>query len=307
MRTAILAALAALATAPGPVPSGPSLAVDTGGTWQSWWSADRAPDQWTAALPALAATVEWAPAAGGVEQAEIRLSGGGEAWRVRVILARFDPDRARIGLAYTPDRLNRPDRWSVEDAPAAALLAVNAGQFNERGPWGWMVDEGIELREPGRAPLAPAIVADSAGTLRFVPPDSIATVRARGGIRMAFQSYPALLMGDGIVPAPLREDGLGVRRHHRDARLALCELRDGRWLAALTRFEGLGGALSNLPFGLTTPEMAALAGALGCRQAVLLDGGMSGQLMIRQRDGSTGAWTGLRRVPAGLLVTAATP
>jgi len=307
MRATVLAALAALVTAPGPAGGGPSLAVESGQGWTTWWRLDRAPGSWSGALPALAGAVDWTPVSAGVEQAELRLAGDGEAWRVRVILARFDPAAVRLQLAYTPDRLNRPDRWSVEDAPAAALLALNAGQFNQRGPWGWMVDEGRELRAPGRAPLAPAIVADSAGTLRFVAPDSIEVVRARGGIRMAFQSYPALLAGDGTVPEALREDGLGVRRYHRDARLALCELRDGRWLAALTRFEGLGGVLSNLPFGLTTPEMAALAGALGCRQAVLLDGGMSGQMMIRQPDGSAAAWTGLRRVPAGLLATAALP
>jgi phosphodiester glycosidase len=59
--------------------------------------------------------------------------------------------------------------------------------------------------------------------------------------------------------------------------------------------------LSNLPFGLTTPEMAALMGALGCRHAMLLDGGISSQLRLRDDDGTVHRWTGLRRVPLGLV------
>ncbi|NUS96106.1 MAG: hypothetical protein HOQ11_01710, partial [Gemmatimonadaceae bacterium] len=80
-------------------------------------------------------------------------------------------------------------------------------------------------------------------------------------------------------------------------------LPDGRVLVALTRFEGLGGALELLPFGLTTPEMAALMGALGCRDAVLLDGGVSGQLAIHGARGERREWPGLRRVPLGLIAT----
>jgi len=89
---------------------------------------------------------------------------------------------------------------------------------------------------------------------------------------------------------------------HRDARLALGLDRGGRLLIAITRFEGLGGALSSLPFGLTTPEMAALMGALGCRRAMLLDGGISSQLRLRLPDGETRVWRGIRRVPLGLVV-----
>ena len=88
---------------------------------------------------------------------------------------------------------------------------------------------------------------------------------------------------------------------HRDARLAIGAGRDGRLVIALTRFEGLGGALSNLPFGLTTPEMAAVMGALGCRQAMLLDGGISSQLRLRSADGRAHEWRGMRRVPLALL------
>jgi hypothetical protein len=288
-------------TGPEVGPGSPTLAVETSRGWREWWRADQAPDRWEAGLDVVADAVRWTRTADGVDLGELRLSGAGEAWRIRVVLVRFDPTRITLRLAHTPDRLQRPGRWSVDAAPPEALFALNVGQFSGKGPWGWLVQEGNELGAPGTGPLAPAVVADSAGRMTFVPADSIALIRARGGVRLAFQSYPGVLLEDGVVPEPLRQAGRGVSLVHRDARLAFGELRDGRWLIGLTRFEGLGGALSLLPFGLTTPEMAAVMGGLGCRRAVLLDGGMSGQLMVREANGRARTWSGLRRVPAGLI------
>jgi exopolysaccharide biosynthesis protein len=117
---------------------------------------------------------------------------------------------------------------------------------------------------------------------------------------VAFQSYPTLLTDDGTVPRQLRAPGAGVDLHHRDARLAIGQTRDGALLVALTRFDAGGSALDFLPFGFTTPEMAAVMGALGARDAVMLDGGISGQMRI-----GTGAdvvqWNGLRDVPLALI------
>jgi hypothetical protein len=42
-------------------------------------------------------------------------------------------------------------------------------------------------------------------------------------------------------------------------------------------------------------------GALGAKQAVALDGGISGQLLVRDADG-THTWRGLRKVPMALVV-----
>jgi hypothetical protein len=47
--------------------------------------------------------------------------------------------------------------------------------------------------------------------------------------------------------------------------------------------------------------MAALMGALGCRRAVLLDGGISSQLLLRDGSRTVGAWRALRKVPLGLV------
>jgi exopolysaccharide biosynthesis protein len=162
------------------------------------------------------------------------------------------------------------------------------------------VSGGREVLAPQYAPLAGAVVVDSSGAVRVVPPDSVAAERERGTAREAFQSYPMLLQ-DGLVPAPLRKPGAGVNLDHRDARLALGTLSDGRVLIALTRFDALGASLGRVPFGLTSPEMAAVMGALGCRQALLLDGGISGQLMVREANGSARTWPGTRSVPLGLI------
>jgi exopolysaccharide biosynthesis protein len=278
-----------------------SLAVERNGVWHEWWRAEAAPRRWTAALDAVAGAVEWTTAADGVEWGSFRLSGSGEAWRLRVIVARIDPSRVRLSLAGTHQPGGRGQGWTIAEAPDDAIVAFNAGQFSDAGPWGWVVREGREVRPPGYGPLAPAVVIDSSGRVRLVPPDSVGIVRRARGIMTAFQSYPAVLARDGEVPAPLFTEGSGVNLRHRDARLSLGLLRDGRILVAMTRFEGLGGALSNLPFGLTTPEMAAVMGALGASRAVLLDGGISSQLLVRETSGEVRTWRGIREVPLGLV------
>ena len=270
--------------------------------WREWWRAERAPVRWDGPLPALAGAVEWRDVGPGVRWGELLLSGEGEAWRVRAILVELEPSRVRIEMRMAQRRDGGPLRWTVDSAPPEALVALNAGQFTSSGPWGWLVRAGEETRPPGSGPLAPALVVDTAGVARLVPADSVPAWRGDRTVREAFQSYPALLAGDGEIPRPLREPGLGVDLDHRDARLALGLDRGGRLLIAITRFEGLGGALSNLPFGLTTPEMAAVMGALGCRRAMLLDGGISSQLRLRLPDGETRVWRGIRRVPLGLVV-----
>ncbi len=65
--------------------------------------------------------------------------------------------------------------------------------------------------------------------------------------------------------------------------------------------DAVGGVLGRVPLGLTVPEMAALMGALGARRAVLLDGGLSAQLLVRDGAGTAQAWPGTRKVPLGLV------
>lgn len=278
-----------------------ALAVRDGGAWHEWWSSERAPARWDSASPTLARAVAWHEVSAGIEQGELALRGTGEAWRLRVILVRFDARRLRLALARAVRDEGLLGAWTVDSAPDDAALAVNAGQFTGGTPWGWLVMDGVELQPPGTGPLSMGVVIDSAGALRLVDAASLDAARAAGGIAHAFQSYPTLLTGDGEIPAPLRADGRGIDVAHRDSRLALGVLRDGRVLLALTRFDALNGTLSSLPFGPTAPEMAALMGALGCRRAVMLDGGLSGQLLVRDREGRASEWSGMRSVPLALV------
>lgn len=298
------AALFWVGAAPPAPPLGPAalpastLGVRDGDAWRVWWRADAAPGRWDRADGALVAVVQWHRTRPGVEWGTLTLAGTGEAWRTRVILARIDPRRVRLGLdtAFTPSRYAA---WTLDRAPRDAVFAVNAGQFLRAMPWGWVVIDGHEFLPPRHGPLAVAIAMDSAGTLHWLPADEVAHDPPRH-IAWAMESYPALL-ADGAVPAPLRASNEGIDVAHRDARLALGRLRDGRLLVALTRFDALGTAFGAVPFGLTVPEMAALMGALGCRDAVLLDGGISARMLVRDPDGTTHAWRGLRPVPMALI------
>jgi hypothetical protein len=145
-----------------------------------------------------------------------------------------------------------------------------------------------------------AFLVDSARRVSFVTPEELDGVRHSAV--MAFQSYPALLVGDGSVPRELEAPGRGVDLDHRDSRLALGILADGTVIIALTRWAGLGRAGGTFPWGPTVPEMAAFMKSLGCRRAMLLDGGISSQLAIRRRGGVVSRWPNWRPVPLGLLV-----
>jgi uncharacterized protein YigE (DUF2233 family) len=249
-------------------------------------------------LPArLDREVAWRAGAGGIEYGELQLSGSGEAWRTRVVVTRLDPRRVALSLqaAFTEDAL-----WTVGDVGSSAALAVNAGQFRGTLPWGWVVTGGRQLLSPGYGPLAGAVVVDRSGDVRIVSPDSVVAEQRRGAAGEAFQSYP-MLLENGAVPEALLRPGLGVVVDHRDARLALGTLPDGRVVVALTRFDALGPRLGRLPFGFTSAEMARVMRSLGCRDAILLDGGVSGQLMVREKGGTARTWAGVRSVPLGLV------
>ena len=274
------------------------LAVAAGGGWSTWWTAAAAPATWDGGDLEVTRAVVWHPAAAGMEWGELELAGSGEAWRTRVILVRLDLHRVRFRVDSAFGSPPRPG-WSLARVPRNAVFAINAGQFVSALPWGWVVIDGREVLPRGRGPLAVALVGDSAGALHWIPADSLDSVRP-GHVAWAFESYPELLRG-GTVPEALRAAGRGVDVGHRDARLALGRLRDGRLLVALTRFDALGSALGAVPFGPTVPEMAALMGALGCRDAVLLDGGISAQLLVRDAAGRPHEWKGVRKVPLALL------
>jgi uncharacterized protein YigE (DUF2233 family) len=188
-------------------------------------------------------------------------------------------------------------------APKNAVLAVNAGQFEATMPWGWVVLGGRRWLPSQHGPLSAALLQDSAGVLRWMTGDSVSRVASSTTrVQWAFQSYPAVMARDSVLPQ-LRHDGSGLSTTHRDARAGICLGRDGRLVVALTRFDGFGRALHFVPLGLTVPEMAGVLATLGCRDAMLLDGGISARLQIRDAGGVDHHWEGLRAVPLALVAT----
>ncbi len=280
----------------GSSPPTDGLAVRDGDRWVTWWRRDAAPIRWNGDAP-LARRVAWRAGADGLEWGELQLSGASEAWRTRVVVVRMDPRRIALSLAPV---FTDAQGWTVREVDSTAALALNAGQFRGSSPWGWVVTGGNELLSPQLAPLAGAVVVEGTGRVRVVAPDSVEPERRAGVAVEAFQSYP-LLLQNGVVPAPLTAPGQGVDLKHRDARLALGLMRDGRVILALTRFDVFGEALGRVPFGLTSLEMAAVMGALGSQEALLLDGGISSQLLVRDSGGSRRVWNGTRSVPLGLV------
>jgi hypothetical protein len=283
-----------------------ALDVRVSGRWVRFWSSSEPPSHWLGESRTMRSAVKWERVADGVEQGELRLRGRGEAWRLRVILLRIDPALVSLQQEIRTRQSGTLGAWTIDSAPSGAVAAFNGGHFSGGQPWGWVVRDGLEWQPPGTGSLAAALVADLRGRTRIIPPDSIAAVRGRGVARFALQSYPMLLRDDGLVPAELQRRSELVDLSHRDARLAVGELRDGRLLVALTRFDAVGSRMSSLPFGPTIPEMAAVMGGLGCRSALLLDGGISAQLLVRGPR-ETQVWTGMRRVPVGVLVLGKAP
>lgn len=280
-----------------PLPSSTLAVRGARGAWRTFWSSSSAPVAWH--TTPLAAAAQWKSGASGITWAELELKGSGEAWRTRLVVARIDPTHVRLALdtAFTP---GREAAWTLDHAPGDAVLAVNAGQFEATMPWGWVVLNGRHWLPAQSGPLSAALMEDSSGAVRWVHADDVRRASGNSGARWAFQSYPAVIAGDSILP-PLRRSGRGIDVAHRDARAGICLTRDGQMVVAITRFDAAGAALHFVPLGLTVPEMGAVLGALGCRDAMLLDGGISARLRIRGADGVAHDWEGLRPVPLALV------
>ena len=255
----------------------------------------------TIAIALIAAV--WEPVRPGVWHRITAMSDAAPLSSVQIVAIRIDPKLARFSLRVAQREDNSRGTWTVDSIADSAVVAVNAGQFTAGGPWGWVVRDGVEEQEPGTGSVAMAFVVDSNGVPSLLEPREIQA--KRGHVSLAFQSYPALLVGNAQFPRELQAAGRGVSLTHRDSRLAICTMDDGSIVFALTRITGMGSAFETLPWGPTVIEMANYMKSLGCRRAMLLDGGISGQLALRAADGSLRKWPNWRAVPLGLVVTPA--
>lgn len=249
---------------------------------------------------AAAAGLLWQAVAPGAWQASAPMARRGPLAHVRAVMLRLDPSEVRFELARATRDMGLRPAWTVDSLPAGALAAFNAGQFSGPAPWGLVVRDGREEQPAGAGTLAMTFLVDAEG--RAMLCDATELPRQRARARLAFQSYPALLVRNGELPWELRAKGRGASLSHRDSRLAIGTLADGRVLVVLTRFTGLGPAGEQLPWGPTVGEMAAWMRAQGCRRAMLLDGGMSSQMVVRRGDGVLDCWPNLRPVPLGMAV-----
>jgi hypothetical protein len=218
----------------------------------------------------------------------------------RVIIVQFDPRTVSLALEVAR-RDNAVAPWSIDEAPADALIAFNAGQFTDDGPWGWVVHRGREWQAPGTGTLAGALIVDSSGSADIIDANDIVRMRESKRVVEAVQSYPVLLTKNGILPSALCSDSEQVNREHRDTRLAIGVRADGSLIMAMTRYDGAGAIGDRLPIGPTTPEMAEIMRRVGAVRAMMLDGGLSAQLLVRH-DGKETRWPGLRSVPLALVV-----
>jgi exopolysaccharide biosynthesis protein len=252
----------------------------------------------------LALAVAWRAVCPGVSLAELPMSARGPLSPVRAVAVRIDPSRVTFALDRRSRDYGLSADWSVERMPPEAVVAFNAGQFTGGFPWGWLVRDGEEAQAPGSGTLGMSFIVDAAGQASLVMPGELPGWRSRA--RQAFQSYPALLV-DGRTPREIQAPGRGVDLAHRDSRLAVGLLPDTSLIVVLTRFTGLGSPAETFPWGPTVPEMAAFMTSLGCTRAMLLDGGISGQLAVRMADGKVRQWSNWRAVPLGLVVTPRKP
>ena len=191
--------------------------------------------------------------------------------------------------------------WSISNAPSNARFALNAGQFTDAGPWGWVVHRGREHQPPGAGAVAGALTVDSAGVWELIDADEI--LKRRGhNILEAVQSYPTLLGANSVVPRALCAGSQSIDLTHRDARLAVGIASNGSLIIAITRFDGMGRAAGRLPLGPTTPEMVTIMRNLGATRALMLDGGLSAQMLLRSPVNANALeWPGLRKVPLALI------
>jgi hypothetical protein len=127
----------------------------------------------------LVLTVSWNPVRPGVWQREVAMARDGPLSVVRAVVVRLDPSRVHFALSSVRGDYGLRGRWTIDSLPANGMVAFNAGQFAGLAPWGWLVQDGVEVQPPGSGSLGMAFVIDSADGR---PPhaERVGAVAARG-------------------------------------------------------------------------------------------------------------------------------
>jgi hypothetical protein len=219
---------------------------------------------------------------------------------LRLIVVRIEPTAFRWTLDVQRAH-GTVQPWSLSAVADSVTIAMNAGQFTDDGPWGWLVHDRAERQAPGAGALAGAVTIRANGRVELHDADAIPTMRGDSSVIEALQSYPTLLDARAEVPAALCRSDNGVDPTHRDIRFAIGTDTAGAVWLVLSRLETDVPFADRTPIGPTTREMATALRSLGATRAILLDGGLSAQLLVRSGD-TVQRWPGLRAVPLGLVL-----
>ena len=146
-----------------------------------------------------------------------------------------------------------------------AIVAINAGFFDERGARGLVLKNGKELRTPNRTHGYLLLWDEGA---HIGPTHALEAENA-------IQSFPLLLV-NGEVKRDAEKNMESVAR-----RSAAALTTKGDLLLVATDAELVG---------LTIPQLTVLLRGLGARNAIALDGGASSQLYVRNADYGVREW-----------------
>lgn len=272
-----------------PVPVA-SLDVRVDGEWRAWQMF--VVDAPAKRDPTLARAIAWRDSAAGVRVGDFEVRVSGKMLRNSIAVVELDPSRFVFSLVPTPPDGRRTADEIIRDS--SVVLVTNTGLFRPDGtPQGLVLVDGV--RRSALAGWLDAVVVFEGGA------PGVTTIQGARSLPVgtsAFQTLPWLVRDGRVVLGT----GSGVRlsRTHRDRRITLCLGSDGLVRLALSNFEFMGQDAGRVPIGLTIPEQALVASALGCRDAVALDGGISAQLAVRvSRVHRMPGW---RRVPLLMVV-----
>lgn len=283
-------ALVALVQVGSPTPPAP-LQIRADGQWLTW---RRFTPGDSASLDSLLPrAITWIEQQAGLRLGTFEIRTEGRPWENSVALLELDPTHYRFELDAAANWERRLVAEWMRDSSIVA--AMNTGLFRDDGtPFGLVVIGGTRRNPP--TGWLDALVSIEHGTPRLH--DVRREASADSGW-FAFQTLPWLVRGGRVVFSV--SSGARMSRTHRDRRLTLCLGADRFVRILLSNFEAFGRNVGVIPIGLTIPEQATIAGAMGCTDAVALDGGISAQLFVRGTR-TLHRMPGWRKVPLVMLV-----